>query len=97
MEEKQKIFTEFMDEFVKLDTMQKNKEIVEKQKYILAFLLQFASSRGIQFEFLKSREINDIETENGTNDDYLEAIMVYTENIEELMGLILKSLNTEYK
>ena len=86
IEEKQKIFTSFMDEFVKYS------EIIEKQKVILAFLLKFAAERGIQFEFLKSKEISDIEGNNGTNEDYLEAMMVYTQNIEELIGLILGSM-----
>lgn len=81
-----------MDEFVKLNINQKNSEIIEKQKVILAFLLKFAAERGIQFEFLKSKEISDIEGNNGTNEDYLEAMMVYTQNIEELTGLILGSM-----
>ncbi len=92
IEEKQKIFTSFMDEFVKLNVDQKNNEIIEKQKVILAFLLKFASERGIQFEFLKSKEIADIEGNNGTNEDYLEAMMVYTQNIEELIGIILENI-----
>lgn len=92
MEEKQKVFTAFMDEFVKLDISQKNSEIVEKQKLILAFLIKFATEHGINFEFLKSKEISDIEENNGTNEDYLEAMMVYTQNIEELLGLILGSM-----
>lgn len=92
MEDKQKVFSSFMDEFVKLNINQKNNEIIEKQKVILAFLLKFAAERGIQFEFLKSKEISDIEGNNGTNEDYLEAMMVYTQNIEELIGLILGSM-----
>lgn len=92
IEEKQKIFTAFMDEFVKLNIDQKNNEIIEKQKVILAFLLKFAAKRGIQFEFLKSKEIIDIENNKGTNEDYLEAMMVYSQNIEELIGLILGSM-----
>ena len=49
IEEKQKIFTAFMDEFVKLNIDQKNNEIIEKQKVILAFLLKFY---GILLSFL---------------------------------------------
>lgn len=92
IEEKQKIFTAFMDEFVKLNIEQKNNEIIEKQKVILAFLLKFVAEHGIQFEFLKSKEITDIEGNKGSNEDYLEAMMVYSQNIEELIGLILGSL-----
>ena len=64
----------------------------EKQKLILAFLIKFATEHGINFEFLKSKEISDIEGNNGTNDDYLEAMMVYTQNIEELIGKILGNI-----
>lgn len=92
MEDKQKVFSSFMDEFVKLDISQKNNEIVEKQKLILAFLIKFATEHGINFEFLKSKEISDIEGNNGTNEDYLEAMMVYTQNIEELIGIILGNI-----
>lgn len=92
MEDKQKVFSSFMDEFVKLDINQKNSEIVEKQKLILAFLIKFATEHGISFEFLRSKEISDIEGNNGTNEDYLEAMMVYTQNIEELIGIILGNI-----
>lgn len=92
MEDKQKVFSSFMDEFVKLDISQKNSEIVEKQKLILAFLIRFAAEHGIGFEFLRSKEISDIEGNNGTNEDYLETMMVYTQNIEELIGIILGNI-----
>lgn len=92
MEDKQKVFSSFMDEFVKLDISQKNSEIVEKQKLILAFLIKFATEHGVSFEFLRSKEISDIEGNNGTNEDYLEAMMVYTQNIEELIGIILGNI-----
>ena len=59
---------------------------------ILSFLIKFATEHGINFEFLKSKEISDIEGNNGTNDDYLEAMMVYTQNIEELIGKILGNI-----
>ena len=93
MEEKQAVFNSFMDEFVKLDINQKNNEIVEKQKMILLFLLKYANEHEIPFEFLKSKEINDIQDNKGTNEDYLEAMMVYTHNIEELIGLILGNMS----
>ncbi len=91
IEDKQSVFTSFMNEFVKLDINAKNIEIIEKQKIILAMMLKFIEEHGISYEFLKSKEINDIYGNNGTNEDYLEAMMVYTHNIEELIGLILDS------
>lgn len=59
---------------------------------ILLFLLKYVNEHGIPFVFLKSKEINDILDSKGTNEDYLEAMMVYTHNIEELIGLILENM-----
>ncbi len=92
MEDKQELFNMFMDEFVKLNSNQKNNEIVEAHKNILAYLLEYANNNGIQYDFIKSHEINDILSDSPTDDDYLEAIMVYTHNIEELIGTILQRL-----
>lgn len=91
MEDKQVVFTNFMDEFVKLDINQKNKEIVEKLKLMLLFLIDYSKRIGIEYEFLRSKEISDIEDGKGTNDDYLEAMMVYLHNIEELIGIVLQN------
>ena len=90
MNEKQEIFTNFMNEFVKLNIDQKNREIINKLKLILTFLDKVANEKGLEHNLLQSREINDILNDNGTNEDYLEAMMVYAQNIEELLGLILK-------
>lgn len=90
--EKQRVFSAFMDEFVKLNIEQKSGEIVEKQKILLAYLYKFVAEKGIEYEFLKSREVNDIKTNNVKIDDYLDSIMVYTQNIEELIGLILNKI-----
>ena len=92
MTEKQKVFTEFIEEFVKLDVDQKNSEIIESQVEILNLLLNYAESNGIQYEFLKSKEINDIVLKSGTDEDYLEAMMVYNENIRELIGTIFNKV-----
>ena len=93
IDEKQEVFNAFMNEFVKLNKEQKNKEIIEKQKEIVTFLWRIASDYGINFEFLKSKEINDVEQKIGTDEDYLEAMMVYSQNIEELLGAIFEKNN----
>ena len=90
-DEKQEIFTTFMNEFVKLNVNQKKEELMEKQKVILTFLLKYVSENGIQFHLYKSKEIIDVHTDKSTTDDYFEAMMVYLQNIEELIGAILKS------
>ena len=89
VEERQSVFDEYMEEFTKLDKSLKNKEIVEKEKMIIAYLMNYAEENNIKYDLLTSREINDILDEEGTDDDYLEAMMVYLHNIEELAGSIL--------
>ena len=60
-----------------------------KTKKILALLVMYVENKGINPILLKSRELNDLSKENPTLDDYIEAIMVYTQDIEELYGQVL--------
>lgn len=92
IEEKQQIFNEFMKEYKKLDISQKQDELVEKLQSIMAYLNLYAVNNNIEFTPIKSYEIKDLNN-NPTIDDYLEAMMVYCQNIEELMGLILLFTN----
>lgn len=92
METKQEVFTEFMKEYVKLDVNQKEKELIEKQKTIMAHLFKYAVEHGIDYEFLRSGEIT-LDDDMSTSADYLEAMMVYMHNIEELIGTILSNMN----
>ena len=89
MQDRQVVFDKYMESFIKLDYEDKCKEVIEKQKRILALLVKCAQNKGVYPILLKSSEINDINKENPTNDDYIEAIMVYTQDIEELYGQIL--------
>lgn len=92
IETKQEIFDKFMNEFVKLDYKTKNVEIFDKLKNILIQLINIAKEKNIEYDILKSKEINDILSYKATNEDYQEAIMVYVENIEEMIGLILLNI-----
>ena len=94
MNDNQQVFDEFMIEFKKLDTTLKQDELVEKLKSILAYLTMYAVNKGIEYIPIKSNEINDLNDEP-TTDDYIEAMMVYTQNIEELMGMILQVINMQ--
>lgn len=91
MEEKQKIFDEFIEEYKKLTTDQKADELLEKMQSILAYLTLYASNNNIIYDPIKSNEISDLKN-NPTTDDYYEAMMVYSQNIEELIGTILQAM-----
>ena len=89
--DKQVVFDEFMNEFIKLTPDQKSHEILEKEKVLLAFLINYAESHDIPYTFLKSKEINDVLGNNSNTNDNLEALMVYTHNIEEIIGNIINN------
>lgn len=89
MQNRKTIFDKFMEEFVKLSSTQQYKEILEKEKRIIALLNFYAEKKGINTELLINKEIFDVNKEP-TNNDYREAIMVYSQNIEEILGQILR-------
>lgn len=83
------LFDKFMEEFVKLSSTHQYKEILEKEKRIIALLNFYAEKKGINVELLINKEMFDVNKEP-TNNDYREAIMVYSQNIEEILGQILR-------
>lgn len=89
----QELFDNYIKEFLKLSLEQKEEEVIEKQKTILAYLVTYATANNINFNLLKSREISDIDKSNSTHDDYIEAMMVYNQNIEDLIGIVLQNYN----
>lgn len=88
METKQEVFNAYMEEFKQLDVSQKQDEVIDKLKNILAYFTLYANNNDINYELVKSRELSDL-SDNPTTDDYYEAMMVYLENIDEIAGSIL--------
>ena len=86
---RQDSFDSYMEAFMKLSFDDKCKEVVEKNKRILSLLVAYAQNNGIDVSLVKSREINDLKKDNPTKEDYIEALMVYGQDIEELYGQIL--------
>lgn len=87
--EKQQTFNEFMEEYKKLELSQKQDELLDKLKSIFVYLNVYAMQNNIEYTPIKSRELNDLD-EEATVDDYLEVMMVYSQNIEGLLGLVIE-------
>lgn len=81
IEDKQQIFLEYVNLFSKLNKEQKCNEILEKQKVMLEFLIKYANKKNIQYKLLTKDDVKDY--------DDLDNIMIYTYNIEELIGILL--------
>jgi len=88
MKDRKIVFDKYMDGFIKLSSLEQYKEIIEKEKRIIAILKYYAEQKGLNVELLVNKEMFDINKEP-SNKDYIEAIMVYTQNIEEILGQIL--------
>ena len=92
MEEKQEIFNSYMEEFKKLSIQEKRDEIMKAIKELIAIFQSFANMDNINLEFLKSKEILDID-KSDTEDDFLEAELVYIENAKNIIGQYLDKKN----
>ena len=79
-------FNNYVNAFKELDISDKRIEIVNSLKEISAFLDAICEKENKNIQFLKSKEI--FERNNGEEDenDFLEALLVYIENIKNLLG-----------
>lgn len=92
MDETNQAFKEYMEEFKKLSIQEKRDEIMKAIKELIAIFQSFANMDNINLEFLKSKEILDID-KSDTEDDFLEAELVYIENAKNIIGQYLDKKN----
>lgn len=88
MSEINETFNDYILEFKKLTTIEKREEILNSIKELIVIFEQMAKMDNISLSYLKSQEILDIKKSN-TEDDYLEALIVYLENAKNLIGQYL--------
>ena len=84
-DEIQLAFKELEETFKLLSTNEKKVEIINSLKEVITLIDALAKREGKELNFLKSKEIDDLESE----DDFLESLLVYVENIKNLLGLYL--------
>ena len=83
-------FNEYINEFKQLDIDSKRDEFINSLKEFLAVISVLASNEGLETTFLKNNEILDLQKEYVSEDDFLEAAMVYLENIKNIIGEFLE-------
>ena len=83
-------FNNYIEEFRKLDTNLKREELIKQIKDFIAILTVIAKEDNLDVEYLKSREILDLNKESISEDDFLEAAMVYIENAKNIVGQIFE-------
>ena len=93
MEELNKSFEEYMSEFKLLNVSEKRTEIIDSIKELIAVFEQLAINDDIELHYLKNREINDLKNKVVSEDDFLEAELVYLEVAKNLIGEYLVKKN----
>ncbi len=91
MEEINQAFENYMNEVKKLDTNGKRKELYDSLMNLGNSIVELANQDGIELHYLQNREIKDLFNANLSEDDYLEAMLVYFEMIKNMVGEYLIS------
>lgn len=89
MEDANTLFTEYMDAFKKLDISEKRIEIINSIKEVSALLVKLADDDEISLKCLNSKEILNFKNGRETEEEFLEALLVYIENFKEMLGQYL--------
>lgn len=91
MNEINNAFNNYMNEVKKLDTNGKRKELYDSLMNLGNSIVELAHMEDIELHYLQNREIDDLFNSNLSEDDYLEAMLVYFEMIKNMVGEYLLS------
>ena len=86
MKELEQAFYEYIEQIKKLDTKYKRNELILSIKEIIVGFEAMAKNDAITLNKLKSNEIFDLKEGAESEDDFLEAAIVYLEVAKNLMG-----------
>lgn len=89
MEDANTLFTEYMDAFKELDISEKRIEIINSIKEISALMVKLSNDEGMNLKYLNSKEILNFKNGRETEEEFLEALLVYIENFKEMLGQYL--------
>lgn len=95
MNEVEIAFKEYVDAFKKMETIDKRKEIIRNINEVTAMFDMLATESNIQLSYLKSNEISELKDGYESEDDYLEALLVYIENAKSVLGQYLAKVDSK--
>lgn len=93
MDEINQTFDNYMNYVKKLDTTGKRKELYDSLMDLGNSIAILARNDGIELHYLNNREKNDLFKQNLSEDDYLEAMLVYFEMVKNMVGEYLLNKN----
>ena len=86
MDELNKSFNDYVDEFKKLSIGEKRNELIESVKELIAGFEFLANQDNVKLHYLKNKEILDLNNDIVSEDDFLEAAIVYVEVAKNIIG-----------
>lgn len=90
MEDRKTVFNNYINAFKDLNTKDKKDELINSIKELIVIFDEMSKQEGIQLDYLQSREILDLNSDNVSEDDYLEACLVYVEIAKDIIGQYLE-------
>jgi len=95
MNEVNNSFNGYLEVFKRLKVSDKRQEIIYAINEITASFASLAEDANINIEYIKSKEINELNNGYETEDDYLEALLVYIENAKNVLGQYLLKVDNK--
>lgn len=86
MNELNESLNEYIESVKELDTNSKRQELYESLIDFGQTIQELAQDDDIQLHYLNNKEIDDLYNNNLSEDDFLEAMLVYVEMIKNMVG-----------
>lgn len=91
LEQKNMAFDSFIEEYKEKSLREKQDILVAELKELIAVAQKVCIDKGVNSDLLINREITDIDKDNYSQDDFVEAIYVYLQMFKELISPYLLS------
>lgn len=88
-EELKQAFEDYIEKFKDIDIVDKKAKVISKLKEFNALISTLIESEGKEPYYLKSKEVSELNNGMESEDDFLEALLVYMENSENLLAQYL--------
>ena len=88
---KKEAFDAFVEEYKELPLNEKKDTLIKELKEMVALVEKLCIDNNIEYDMMINREILDINKENYTEDDYVEAVYVYIQMFKEILATYFMS------
>lgn len=95
MDDLEVAFKEYASAFKQMEIPDKRKEIIRNINEISAVFDMLATESNIQLSYLQSNDISELKDGYESEDDYLNALLVYVENAKTLIGQYFLKINND--